>query len=159
MGIIIVATDGSDAAVKAAATGFELARQTGDAVTIVVVREILRGSLGLPFAHYDQQLFDEYHAKAERVLEAAVDQAERVGVIAGGVALDGEPVAEICRFAARTDARLIVVGAHGWGPLRSLVLGSVAAGVLREAPCPVLCGTPGTRAPTELQPRPLVSMG
>ena len=84
MGTIIVATDGSDAAVKAAETGFELARQTGDAVTIVVVREILRGSLGLPFAYYDQQLFDEYHAKAERVLEAAVGRYLPGSAGAGG---------------------------------------------------------------------------
>jgi len=36
------------------------------------------------------------------------------------------------------DAELIVVGTHGYGPVRRLVLGSVADQVVRMAPCPVL---------------------
>jgi Universal stress protein family len=31
-----------------------------------------------------------------------------------------------------------VIGAHGWGRLKRLFLGSVSSGVLQNAPCPVL---------------------
>ena len=33
---------------------------------------------------------------------------------------------------------MIVVGAHGWGPIRRLWHGSVSIAVLHEAHCPVL---------------------
>lgn len=51
----------------------------------------------------------------------------------------GLPAArEIAQYAASHRADLIVVGSHGYGPVRRLVLGSVADRVVRLAPCPVL---------------------
>ena len=53
--------------------------------------------------------------------------------------LTGLPAArEIAQYAASHGADLIVVGTHGYGPVRRLVLGSVADRVVRLAPCPVL---------------------
>ena len=53
--------------------------------------------------------------------------------------LSGLPAArEIAQYAASQGADLIVVGTHGYGPVRRLVLGSVADQVVRMAPCPVL---------------------
>ena len=53
--------------------------------------------------------------------------------------LSGLPAArEIDQYAASHGADLIVVGTHGYGPVRRLVLGSVADRVVRMAPCPVL---------------------
>lgn len=52
--------------------------------------------------------------------------------------LEGSPVAEILREARQTPADLIVMGTHGWGGLSRLFMGSVAEGVLRKAPCPVM---------------------
>ncbi len=37
-----------------------------------------------------------------------------------------------------TDAELIVIGSHGHGPVRSLVLGSVSSYVVQHSSCPVL---------------------
>ena len=49
------------------------------------------------------------------------------------------PVAEaIGRLATKRDARMIVIGAHGWGPVRRVLHGSVSGAVLHEAHCPVL---------------------
>jgi nucleotide-binding universal stress UspA family protein len=52
--------------------------------------------------------------------------------------LSGEPAAEIVRLAEELKCDLIVMGTHGRTGLRRLVVGSVAEGVLRTAPCPVL---------------------
>jgi nucleotide-binding universal stress UspA family protein len=44
----------------------------------------------------------------------------------------------IAQTATNCDASLIVVGSHGWGPIRRLVFGSVSTALLHHAPCPVL---------------------
>jgi universal stress protein A len=45
---------------------------------------------------------------------------------------------DIVRTASRLAVDLIVMGTHGRGGLKHLILGSVAEHVIREAPCPVL---------------------
>ena len=50
----------------------------------------------------------------------------------------GEPADEIASRAVAIEADLIVVGSRGRGPLATSILGSVSAGVIDRAPCPVL---------------------
>ncbi len=50
----------------------------------------------------------------------------------------GVPHAAIVDYASRHHAGLIVMGTHGYGPVKHLLLGSVAERVLRQAPCPVV---------------------
>jgi nucleotide-binding universal stress UspA family protein len=50
----------------------------------------------------------------------------------------GSPVAEIVAAARDWPADLIVIGSHGRGGVVRALLGSVAEGVMRQAPCPVL---------------------
>jgi nucleotide-binding universal stress UspA family protein len=52
--------------------------------------------------------------------------------------LEGGPVHEIVAFAEREHIDLIVMGSHGRTGLARLLMGSVAEGVARRAPCPVL---------------------
>jgi universal stress protein A len=52
--------------------------------------------------------------------------------------LKGDPVREIVAFAEREQIDLIVMGSHGRTGLPRLLMGSVAEGVARRAPCPVL---------------------
>ena len=59
----------------------------------------------------------------------------------------GVPAEEIVRLAAEESIDLIVMGTHGWGGFRNMVLGSVAHSVLRTAGCPVLVVRPSFRAP------------
>src|SRR5262249_59188485 len=62
---------------------------------------------------------------------------------------EGDPVAEILRAARARDCDLIVMGTHGRTGLRRLLLGSVAEGVMRKAPCPVLTARPSSPEPAE----------
>ncbi len=50
----------------------------------------------------------------------------------------GHPAEEILRVAREAVCDLIVMGTHGWKGLGRLLMGSVAAEVVRKAPCPVL---------------------
>jgi nucleotide-binding universal stress UspA family protein len=54
------------------------------------------------------------------------------------VGTSGPIVEEICKVAHDRAARMIVAGAHGWGPIKRLLHGSISTGLLRAAPCPVL---------------------
>jgi nucleotide-binding universal stress UspA family protein len=52
--------------------------------------------------------------------------------------LRGSPVTEIVKFAKRENVDLIVMASHGRTGLARLLMGSIAEGVMRKAPCPVL---------------------
>jgi nucleotide-binding universal stress UspA family protein len=60
------------------------------------------------------------------------------GVRARAIVRIGSPVGEIVENARRERADLIVMGTHGRTGVKHVLLGSVAEGVLRRAPCPVL---------------------
>ena len=50
----------------------------------------------------------------------------------------GAPVPLILKQARRVHADVIVMGSHGHGAAYDLAVGSVARGILKRAPCPVL---------------------
>ena len=52
--------------------------------------------------------------------------------------IQGPAVEKILSVAAEQKAGLIAMGSHGHGALYELLVGSVTAGVLKGAPCPVL---------------------
>jgi nucleotide-binding universal stress UspA family protein len=145
MATILIATDGSQAAESAVELGVEIAKATHDELVIVSVWDMIRSGIGAPFGYIDQRYIDADRARAAEVLEAARARASRLGVSVETELLWGEPVHEICKAAVQHHARMIVIGAHGWSAAKALVHGSVVAGVLRYAPCPVLTGAPGTR--------------
>jgi universal stress protein A len=57
----------------------------------------------------------------------------------------------IIAVARATDADLVVVGTHGSSGVKRLVAGSVAEGVFRKSPCPVLTVGPQTERKEELR--------
>ena len=54
----------------------------------------------------------------------------------------GEPAAGLHSVAVELEARLLVVGARGRGPVAGAMLGRVSNEILREPPCPVLVVPP-----------------
>jgi nucleotide-binding universal stress UspA family protein len=54
------------------------------------------------------------------------------------VIAEGAPVDAIVDRASQDDVDMIIVGTHGRTGISRLLLGSVAEGVLRRAPCPVV---------------------
>ena len=71
-------------------------------------------------------------------LNASLSVSPKVGV--------GKPAEEILRVAQEEDVDLIVMGTHGRTGLRHALMGSVAATVMRTAPCPVFTVKAATRA-------------
>lgn len=52
--------------------------------------------------------------------------------------LEGDPAAQITRFAGEAGIDMIVLGTHGRNPTSNRLMGSVAEQVMRHAPCSVL---------------------
>lgn len=60
----------------------------------------------------------------------------------------GDPAQVIVDFARTNHVDLIMMPTHGYGPFRSLLLGSVAAKVLHDADCPVWTAAHVDESPT-----------
>ena len=80
------------------------------------------------------ETFHEEHRQVQN-LAGHFRQAELDAV---GLLVQGPTVETILREAEKFKADLIVVGSHGKGQLKQLVLGSVSEGVLRKSACPVV---------------------
>jgi nucleotide-binding universal stress UspA family protein len=67
----------------------------------------------------------------------------------------GDPAQVILDFARNNAVGLIMMPTHGYGPFRSLLLGSVTAKVLHDAQCPVWTGAHMEGRPSQdhVQPR------
>jgi nucleotide-binding universal stress UspA family protein len=136
MRAIMLATDGSPSAAEATKRAVELARATGAKLFVVAVWHA-----GLTtYSSGDAMSANKRAAKkhAHEAARSAVELAEAAGIEAEPFVLEGDPVDRICASAADTQAALLVVGSHGFGPVRRLVFGSVSTGLLHHAPCPVL---------------------
>jgi len=86
----------------------------------------------------------------KRDLEARLSSAlvrEFAGIPVQRIVEIGDPAEVITRFAHTEGVDLIMMPTHGYGPFRSLLLGSVTAKVLHDAECPVW-----TTAHMEAQP-------
>jgi nucleotide-binding universal stress UspA family protein len=150
MSTILLATDGSPSSMRATAAAIQLAEATGWRLHVVTVWKRPVWEYGLvPEPVYEL----DAHAKAhgEEALAAAVKEVEAAGMAVDSSLRSGDAGGEICAAAEELGAELIVVGSHGWTGLRRLVLGSVSAKVLHEAPCPVLVVRRGAARAAEPQ--------
>jgi nucleotide-binding universal stress UspA family protein len=74
--------------------------------------------------------------EADAAFEQVFDGAD--GVDVRTVVREGRPVAEICAYARECDADLVATGTRGRHGENRLLIGSVAEGVVRTCPVPVL---------------------
>lgn len=116
---IVFATDFSDASARAGRRAAALARREGARMHLV---------------HVDPPLTAP--SEPWRLGAAATDVG--AGVDLTVAALSGIPARQICAYARRVGADLIVVGTHGRTGLSRALLGSVAEAVVRHAPCAVM---------------------
>lgn len=139
---LLVATDGSSPAQRAAALAARLARELREVEVVVVsvghVPPILH-ALRDPDALMDVGALVEGLEHAGRgILDATMRTFDEAGVSARTVYRQGDPVEEIIKAADEADVDLIVIGSRGVGRLYSVILGSVSERVLQGTRRPVL---------------------
>ena len=134
---ILIATDGSEAALEAIDFGLELAHEQGSEVTFVHVTAPIEWAV-YPFGPLDAIPDEAPVVEEDDALRVALAKAADCGVVAHPVSILGDPVIELPAYAERMDADLIVIGSRGLGGVTSALLGSVSRGVLKHANRPVL---------------------
>ncbi len=153
---ILYATDLSETAKKAARYALSLTKEYGAELTVInvvpdLVEEMSAG-MGYDLAsHFGEEnlrnFYEEGFAESENamiervlvVLKEASEELEDDGTIKPEVVVKvGHPVRQIVNMAKDGGFDLIVIGTHGHSMLDELLLGSVARGVVKKSPVPVL---------------------
>lgn len=137
---ILLATDGSPSAEAATAEALGLAHSLDVPLVVACVAHetapMYGGYYGFPEIAADMRRTQLEHVKD--VLAAVEQRALDEGISCTTLALEGLRGQMICEAARDRDARLVVIGAHGWDRIGRLIHGSVSTYVLHHAPCPVL---------------------
>ena len=76
--------------------------------------------------------------KEQHQLQELESEMKGKGLDVHALLVQGATTGKILQEAKRLQAEMIVIGSHGHGALQKLLVGSVAEGILRKAPCPVL---------------------
>ena len=150
-GPVVIAFDGSPAALRALQEGAALLAPRRGLVVVVWeagaaydLATIPSTGLDLPGAELDlraaAELDQALYKDAQELARHGAAIARSLGMEADGLAVADEvTVAEtLVRVARDVDAAAIVLGRHDHSALRDVLQGSTTKGVLRTAPCPVL---------------------
>jgi nucleotide-binding universal stress UspA family protein len=133
MRTILVPTDFSCSSANAFAIAASLAREAGARVILLHVLSEPTFPEGAGLIPFDSSMYrDEMRDKLEH------EAAHCSGLLLEQRLVRGKPIPEILRVAHESQCDLIVMGTHGATGLRRLLMGSVAEGVARKAPCPVI---------------------
>jgi nucleotide-binding universal stress UspA family protein len=133
---ILIATDFSDVSQLAQVWGLALARYCGSEVYFAhAIPPEAHGAI--PMDSLPKEI-DRRRIEAESQMKALADRAQAEGIASQTLFKQGAASAVIPRIVQEAGIDLLVLGTHGRGGLKKLVLGSVAEELLRLVSCPVL---------------------
>lgn len=132
---IIVASDGSGPAIKAAKVGAELASAFGSSLTVVTVAYMPRAYAG----DVGSEMQEAYVEEWQRVLDDTAEVAKELGKDPQRLLLRGDnPTAALLDEIRRGSYDLVIVGRTGAGSKGLDVMGGVSRKIAEAAPCSVL---------------------
>lgn len=130
---VVVATDGSESVSRAIGVALDLAERFDATVHALYVVD--SGEVDASPDALKGDLRDALEAEGERALDALKGRTDREVITA---VREGRPITEIDTYAREHDADLVATGTRGRHGENRLLLGSVAEGVVRTCPVPVL---------------------
>ena len=141
-GALLVATDMSNVSIPAAVYAAELAQRINAPIVLLHVVSPKTIADSVAEGRYADIYLSDVRGSLRWWFTRVVPAAARTGVTVMSMATVGQPEHEILTVAQAVNPRMIVMGTHARAGLARAVLGSVAEGVLRHAPCPVLAIPP-----------------
>jgi nucleotide-binding universal stress UspA family protein len=127
---ILCGVDGTPASLVAVRQALRLQDEHGSVLLAAVANLAQSAHAGMAAPHAAELLQHE--------AEAALAEARAIAPSASSKLVDGDPVAVLLEQAEAERATLIAVGSHGRRRAAGLLLGTVAARMLRDATCSVL---------------------
>ncbi len=138
---ILVPTDGSERAERAAGFAIELAKTCGSALLFLNIVDEVSPAYVYELdtgATIDIAALDEQRRQfGEDAVAKLKTRAQAAGVTCETKVVDGHPWQEILNQAESENADHIVIGSHGRRALAAAVLGNVAVNVIHGAKVPV----------------------
>ena len=136
---ILMPTDGSGCARRAAREGLELAKRLGSTVTFLHVLEnpLVAGYAAPEALPYSAQLYQDLKKAGGQILDDALAMAKEVGVDARAELIENRRPADAIHD-AEADHDLVIVGTHGRRGVDRWMFGSVTEGALRRATTPFM---------------------
>jgi nucleotide-binding universal stress UspA family protein len=143
---ILIAVDDSPFAQRAAQIGVELASALKAEVALVHVFDPTAtpaGAWGFPA----DRISDMSQLEGKRMLAKFRESLPPGVALPSGIREfleSGGAADSIIEVAKKCGADMIVMGSHGRGKVKGILMGSVSQDVLRNAPCPILVTPPNT---------------
>jgi nucleotide-binding universal stress UspA family protein len=136
---ILVPVDGSAPSDAAAVLAVKVAADEKASITFAHVVEVAKlVAMASPSSIDPTFAVDAARSAGQEILDAARVKASTAKLTISTVLLEGDTVLALLDLARDRKVDLIIVGSHGRGGIRRAILGSVAEGILRRSPVPVL---------------------
>lgn len=136
--LILVPIDGSEYSTKALDVAADLAGALDAELVILHVVDLARvATLSAGQAQLIPGCLSELETEGRRIVKDALYRVAP-GVRATTRTADGMPAEQIERIAAEIRPSFIVMGTHGRSGVNRAIMGSVAEGVARRSPIPVM---------------------
>lgn len=139
---LLVAIDFSDATPGVLDAAGKMAVAFGAKLTLIHVVEPEPSYTAYGFTPDEFPAMHTFQVEARRRAQTRLDEAvasiQGDGWSADGVIVEGSPLHCMLDHVEKHHVDLVVVGAHGHGALASILLGSVAEGMVRKAKVPIL---------------------
>ena len=138
---VLIAIDGSEYSLRAAAHGLALAKSMSAKASVITVMPTWRavGLSEVAVGHFEEEYQGRARAEGEQRLAKVAALAAEAGVPCESVQVTHEhPYQAIIYEAGTRGCDLIVVGSHGRRGVAGLLLGSEATKVLTHSNIPVL---------------------
>ena len=137
---ILCGVDGTPESLVAVRQAVRLAGEDGVLSLAAVTNLAKAAHAGAAASHAAELLQDKAEAALADARSIAPSAVERL--------VAGAPAEALLREAQREQATIVAVGSHGRGRAAGILLGTVAATMLRDAPCSVLIARPARNADT-----------